>query len=123
VLVVEDSPAVALSLQVTITQWNHVVEICHDGFSALAAARTFKPDVVLTDLGLPRMSGYQLAQELRRLPEMRHVAIIAVSGYGQEADRNRTNEAGFSRHLVKPINPLELGEILAQHAVGKQAHS
>ena len=116
VLVVEDSPAVALSLQVTIAQWNHVVEVCHDGFSALAAVRTFKPDVILTDLGLPRMSGYQLAEELRQIPEMQHIAIIAVSGYGQEQDRNRTTEAGFARHLIKPIDPVELGGILAEYA-------
>ena len=120
VLVVEDSPAVALSLEVTISQWNHVVQTCSDGFAALAAVRTFKPDVVLTDLGLPRMSGYQLADELRKLPEMRHAAIIAVSGYGQEGDLNRSQEAGFARHLVKPINPVELGEFLAHYAAGKR---
>jgi len=114
---VDDSPAVAISLHDTIAQWNHVVEICQDGFSALETVRTFNPDIVLTDLGMPRMSGYQLAEELRRLPEMQNVALIALSGYGQEADRQRSREAGFVQHLVKPVKPDDLQRILAEHAV------
>ena len=74
--------------------------------------RVFRTDVVLADIGLPRMSGYQLAQEIRRLPGMSDVVLIAISGYGQPADHERSQAAGFSRHLVKPINPSELEEIL-----------
>ena len=116
VLVVDDSPAVAVSLQVTIEQWQHVVQTCPDGFAALEAVRSFQPDVVLADLGLPRMSGYQLAQELRRMPQMQGALLIAVSGYGQDGDRQKSQEAGFVRHLVKPIDPDELAQILAAHA-------
>jgi DNA-binding response OmpR family regulator len=68
--------------------------------------------VVLADLGMPRMHGYQLAEEIRRLPEMHDVVLIAVSGYGQPADQERSREAGFAMHLVKPVDPDELKRVL-----------
>jgi signal transduction histidine kinase/CheY-like chemotaxis protein len=113
VLVVDDSPAVARSLEMVLTDWNYTVETCADGFAALEVVRTFKPHVVLADLGMPRMNGYQLAEQLRRLPITRDVELIAVSGYGQPADQQRSASVGFSRHLVKPIDLTELKQILA----------
>jgi len=92
--------------------WNYTVEVSYDAFSALEAASRFKPDVVLADLGLPRMNGYQFAEEVRRLPELQQVVLIAVSGYGQPTDRERSQAAGFARHLVKPIDPDELQQVL-----------
>jgi CheY-like chemotaxis protein len=116
VLVVDDSPAVAISLKCTIELWDHLVETSPDAFAALEAVRTFRPNVVLADLGLPRMNGYQLAAELRRLPQMQGVPLLAVSGFGQESDVKKSHEAGFSHHLVKPIKPDELKQILAAYA-------
>ena len=96
-----------------LADWNYSVETCADGFAALEAVRTFKPHVVLADLGMPRMNGYQLAEQLRRLPITRDAELIAVSGYGQPADQQRSAAVGFSRHLVKPIDLAELKQILA----------
>jgi signal transduction histidine kinase/CheY-like chemotaxis protein len=112
IMIVDDSPAIVTTLGLILREWKHIVQICSDGFSALEAARTFHPDVVLADLGMPRMNGYDMARELRRMPSMRDAVLIAISGYGQEADIQRSREAGFSRHLVKPVELSELKQIL-----------
>ncbi len=114
VLVVDDSPGVARSLELVLLEWNHDVKTCSDAFAALEVARIFKPDFVLADLGMPRMNGYQLAEELRRLPGMHHVTLIAVSGYGQQADKERSQAVGFARHLTKPVDLVELKQLLAK---------
>jgi signal transduction histidine kinase/CheY-like chemotaxis protein len=115
ILIVEDSPAIAATLEMILLEWHHEVRVCSDGFAALETARAFKPDVVLADLGMPRMNGYQLAEELRQIPALRETALIAVSGYGQQTDRQRSQAAGFERHLVKPVNLVELKQILTEH--------
>lgn len=117
ILVVDDSPGVARSLEMVLLDWRHDVLTCSDGFAALEAARTFKPDFVLADLGMPRMNGYQLAEEMRKLPGMDEVVLIAVSGYGHAADKQRSREVGFSRHLTKPVDLVELKELLASHRI------
>jgi two-component system CheB/CheR fusion protein len=94
--------------------WNHDVQICHDGFAALELARTFKPEVVLSDISLPRMDGYRLAHELRLLPGLEQVRLIAISGYGQAEDQRRSMEAGFEQHLLKPVAPEALAGILSE---------
>jgi CheY-like chemotaxis protein len=103
---------VATTLADVLRFWNYTVEVSYDAFSALDTASRFRPDVVLADLGLPRMNGYQLAVELRRLPGLQHVFLIAVSGYGQPSDREQSQAAGFARHLVKPVDPAELQRVL-----------
>jgi signal transduction histidine kinase/CheY-like chemotaxis protein len=113
VLVVDDSPGVARSLELVLLDWKHDVHVCYDAFAALEAARKFKPDFVLADLGMPKMNGYQLAEELRRLPGMAEAVLVAVSGYGQEADKQRSHEVGFAQHLTKPVDLLELKQVLA----------
>jgi CheY-like chemotaxis protein len=112
VLVVDDSPGVARSLELVLLDWKHDVQVCYDAFAALEAARKFKPDFVLADLGMPKMNGYQLAEELRRLPGMGNAVLVAVSGYGQEADKQRSHEVGFAQHLTKPVDLLELKKVL-----------
>jgi signal transduction histidine kinase/CheY-like chemotaxis protein len=112
ILVVDDSVTVATTLADVLRFWNYTVEVSYDAFSALDTAARFRPDVVLADLGLPRMNGYQLAVELRRLPGLQHVSLIAVSGYGQPSDREQSKAAGFARHLVKPVDPAELQRVL-----------
>jgi signal transduction histidine kinase/CheY-like chemotaxis protein len=119
ILVVDDVAAAASSMASILRLWKHETKICSDGFSALEAIRTYKPDVLLADLGLPRMSGFQLAEQVRRLPEMHDLILVAVSGFGQPADRERSREAGFSLHLTKPIDPGELERFLDQIELAK----
>jgi DNA-binding response OmpR family regulator len=87
----------------------HQVEVASDGDSALEVAEKFKPEIILLDVGLPGMHGYEVAQRLRRLPENENLIIVALTGYGQEQDRLRALEAGFDYHFVKPVdfNKLE----------------
>jgi CheY-like chemotaxis protein len=92
----------------------HEVRVAPDGEEALAAVREWRPDVVLCDIGLPgSIDGYALARMIRADPELAEIRLIAVTGYGQEGDRLRTEEAGFDLHLTKPVQPSRLVEILA----------
>lgn len=113
VLVVDDNVDAARTLSEIATLWHHDVHVAHNGVEALEAAKTYHPDVVLLDIGLPGMSGYQVAQELRRQPEFAQTMLIAITGYGQEEDRRRSREAGFNHHLVKPVTPDALYELLS----------
>ncbi|MCE9604170.1 MAG: hybrid sensor histidine kinase/response regulator [Planctomycetia bacterium] len=112
VVVIDDVAATASIMAKLLLFWNHEAKVCHDGFATLETIRTFKPDVVLTDIGLPQMNGYQLAEEIRRLPGLSDVTIIAISGYGQASDIQRSRAAGLAYHLTKPIDPVELKAIL-----------
>jgi CheY-like chemotaxis protein len=76
--------------------------------------KEYQPEVVLLDIGLPGMDGYAVAQRLRLMPGGKAVRLIAVSGYGQEEDRRRAREAGFDRHLTKPVDPDSLSQFLSQ---------
>jgi CheY-like chemotaxis protein len=88
------------------------VVVALSGPEGVQAARERRPDVVLCDLGLPGMDGYQVATALRTLPGGIRQRLVAVTGYGQDEDRRRSREAGFQYHLVKPIDPEELREVL-----------
>jgi PAS domain S-box-containing protein len=113
VLVVDDSEDTAEMMTVLLEMDGHEIQSAHSGPAALAAAAAFRPDVVILDIGLPGLDGYQVAQRLREDPVLKEVTLIAASGYGQPADLQRSREAGFDRHLVKPVDPRELREILA----------
>ena len=78
-------------------------------------AKTYQPDVVLLDIGLPGITGYEVAEQLRRQPEFARTLLVAVTGYGQEEDRRRSREAGFNHHLVKPVSPETLHDVLAAY--------
>ena len=113
VLVVDDNEDAAEMLAGALVQIGYDVAIAHDGPSALERARTFEPDVALLDIGLPVIDGYELAERLRlQANGHRHLSLIAVTGYGQEADRVRSDRAGFERHLVKPIDLQQLAVVL-----------
>jgi PAS domain S-box-containing protein len=116
ILVVDDSEDTADTMGTLLEMAGHAIQIAHSGPAALEAAAAFQPDVVLLDIGLPGLDGYQVAERLRADPAMAGVTLIAASGYGQEEDRRRSAEAGIDRHLVKPVDLKELQDLLA--AVG-----
>jgi signal transduction histidine kinase len=104
VLVVDDNPYVAEALSMQLEMLGHEVQMVHNGQAAIKTARTFHPDIVLLDLGLPGMNGFEVAQSFRQDPEMNEVVLIAVSGYGQAEDIARSKAAGFDKHIVKPVS-------------------
>jgi two-component system CheB/CheR fusion protein len=112
ILVVDDNVDTAESLAVFLTLKGHQVQQAHEGASALEAAATFKPEVVVLDIGLPEMSGYELAERLRSVPETRHAYLIAITGYGQPQDRQQSKEAGIDAHWVKPVDPEALNQLI-----------
>jgi signal transduction histidine kinase len=115
-LVVDDNVDAAQSLAMLLTLEGHQVEVAHDGPAALAAAESFKPDVVLLDIGLPGMSGLEVGQRLREQRGRDGLLLIAMTGFGQEDDRRRSLEAGFDCHLVKPVNTPDLLRLLSSSA-------
>jgi CheY-like chemotaxis protein len=114
VLVVEDNPDAAAMMRDFLELSGHEVEIAASGADGVKAARQFHPEVVLCDLGLPGMSGFEVAAELRRDPETRAAKLIAVTGYGRDEDRRRSKEAGFDLHLTKPVDPARLRALLRE---------
>jgi signal transduction histidine kinase len=114
VLVVDDNVDAASSAAMLLRFLGHEVQTAHDGAAALAAATSFVPDVALLDIGLPGMSGYELARALRARPEFRTLTLVALTGYGNEEDRRKSIEAGFNRHLVKPVDPAAVAGLLAE---------
>lgn len=116
VLIVEDNRNAAISLGRLVELMGHKVRIAHDGKAALEAARDRPPDVVLLDLGLPKMAGTAVAEALRQMPGMQNVLLVAMTGYGQERDRERTRRSGFNAHLVKPVPADVLEQLLLDGA-------
>jgi CheY-like chemotaxis protein/anti-sigma regulatory factor (Ser/Thr protein kinase) len=119
VLIVDDNNDLVHMLELAVAGMGHEVRKALDGRSAISAALSFRPDVVLLDLGLPVVSGLDVARELRRHPEMTNTRLVALTGWGQEEDRHRTSEAGFDHHLTKPTDPEELEGLLATIATGR----
>jgi CheY-like chemotaxis protein len=111
VLVVDDNMDTANTLQLLLRSLGHETRVANDGPAALAAADEFRPDVVLLDIGMSGMNGYEVARRLRSRKEGR-LKIVAITGWGTEADRARSTDAGFDVHLVKPVDELELRQIL-----------
>lgn len=112
VLVVEDNVDSAEMMAFVLNLSGHETQIAYDGLSALDAARDFSPQVVLCDIGLPGMNGYEVAERLRSQSEFKHTRLIALTGYGQEEDRRRAHDAGFDYHLTKPVEPDVLTALL-----------
>ncbi len=113
ILVVDDNVDAAEGLARLLRLAGHDVQSCHDGASALAAVETRLPEFVFLDLGMPGMDGLEVARRLRQRPDATALMLVAVTGWGQEADRRRTAEAGFDRHLVKPVDADELRGLLS----------
>ena len=113
VLVVDDNVDTALSFSMLLRASGHDVQTAHDGLKAVQAAIDFRPDIVLLDIGLPGLNGYEVAKKIRMHPDLQHVVLVALTGYGQDSDRQASGEAGFTHHLVKPARFDELQKILA----------
>jgi PAS domain S-box-containing protein len=116
VLVVDDNKDAADGLTLLLRMWGHDVRTSYDGPSALDTAAAFRPHAVLLDIGLPGMDGLAVARRLRTSPELGSVKLVAVTGYGRESDRREALAAGFDAHLVKPVEPQKIREILADLA-------
>ena len=112
VLIVEDNLDAAEMLDMAVSSLGHVTRLAHDGATAVALARQFAPDAIFLDIGLPVMNGYAVARTVRDLPELSHVYIAAVTGWGQEEDRRKAREAGFDSHFTKPLSPAALEDVL-----------
>ena len=113
VMVVDDNLDSADTMAELIRIWGHEVRTANDGPSAIECARGFRPQVVLLDVGLPGMDGYELARRLRA-EGLAGTLLVSVTGYGQEEDRRRAQEAGFDHHLTKPVDPDTLLRIVAR---------
>jgi len=112
ILVVEDNPDAAATLRDFLELSGHEVELAFTGSGGVAAARQFHPEVVLCDIGLPGMDGFEVAAELRRDPQTASAQLIAVTGYGRDEDRRLSKAAGFDLHLTKPVDPAQLRQAL-----------
>jgi PAS domain S-box-containing protein len=112
ILVVDDNSDSADSLSLLLRMSGHETREAYDGPQALAAAAAFQPEVVLLDIGLPRMNGHEVCRRLRENEDGHRMTIIALTGWGQESDRNKSKQAGFDHHLVKPVDLDELAELL-----------
>jgi CheY-like chemotaxis protein len=121
ILVVEDSPDTARSAQLLLTLWGYDCAVARDGAAALEAAAALRPDVVLLDLALPGVNGYEVARRLREDPATAAAFLVAVTGYGEEREVRRCWQAGFDRHLLKPIDLHELRRLLAEQAARRNS--
>ena len=112
VLIVDDNVDAAESLAMLLRLEGHKVQVAHSGAAALQLAAASPPEVAFLDLGMPVMSGYELAAKLREHPVLRSVNLIAMTGWGQDEDRRRSKEAGFDHHMTKPVALAALQQIL-----------
>lgn len=111
-LVVDDNRDAAESMSMLLELWGHDVAYAYDGPSALQTAEQWHPQAVFLDIGLPGMDGYEVAEKLRELPNAKDAVLIAITGYGQEDDRLRSQRAGIDHHLVKPVAPDALRDLI-----------
>jgi PAS domain S-box-containing protein len=113
ILIAEDGQDAADSFGMMLSMMGHQVEVVYDGQSAINTARDFRPNVIFMDLGMPRLDGYHAARTIRAEPWGKEVKLIALSGWGQPEDRVRSTEAGFDRHLTKPVDPSTIQSVLS----------
>ena len=116
VLIVDDNEASAKTLGWMIELMEHDIKLAHDGATSIEIAREFQPHIVMLDIGLPTMSGYEVCSMMRKEPVLQNSVFIAQTGWGQQEHRQRSKEAGFDHHLVKPINMQQLKELIASIA-------
>lgn len=112
ILVVDDNRDSATSLGMMLSLMGNDTDIAHDGLAAVEAAAAFRPDVMLLDIGLPKLNGYDVCRRIRAQPWGKGMVIVAMTGWGQEEDKRRSAEAGFNQHMVKPVDPAILEKLL-----------
>ncbi len=117
---VDDNEDAAELLASALELMGHTVRVAHDGPAALKLAPEFDPELALLDIGLPVMDGYELARRLRDDPALRRVPLVALTGYGQPSDRERSEAAGFDAHLVKPVDIERVAALIRQLTGGDQ---
>jgi CheY-like chemotaxis protein len=113
ILVVDDNSDAAESLAILLRRRGHETAVALDGASALAVAGSFRPEVVLLDIGMPRMDGYEVARKLRLAADPEPPVLVAMTGYGGDDDRRRSAQAGIDHHLTKPVDAERLEQLLA----------
>jgi CheY-like chemotaxis protein len=113
VLVVDDNVDAARALAMLLKESGHDVRAIYDGLTALDTALNYRPNVILLDIGLPGLDGFEVAKQLRQQPVLSSVVLVAMTGYGQDSDRRRSLDAGFNHHLVKPADFRKVQRILA----------
>ena len=114
ILVVDDNKDSADSLGMLLRLGGNDTRTAYDGLEAVDVAETFRPDLVLLDIGLPKLNGYEVARRIRQQPWGRNATLVALTGWGQDEDRRRSQEAGFDLHLVKPVELEALEKLLAK---------
>lgn len=114
VLIVDDNEASAKTLGWTLEMLGHESRLAHEGKKAIEVAKDYVPDIILLDIGLPGMNGYEVCRAIRQEPKLRDAVIIAQTGWGQKEHLKLSQEAGFNYHLVKPIRIETLEGILAK---------
>jgi CheY-like chemotaxis protein len=114
ILVVDDSVDIAESLAMMLEMMGNEVCIAHDGLEGVAAAAAYRPDMILLDIGMPKLNGYEACRRIREHPWGKCILIAAVTGWGQEEDKRRSQEAGFDHHLVKPVGPAAIEKLLVE---------
>lgn len=112
-LLVDDNHDTVSVLAILLRRLGYEVHVAHDGPSAIATAESSRPHAALLDIGLPGMNGYEVAEQLRRIAELHSCILIAMTGYGMQEDRERSQQAGFLHHLVKPVRIDEVRTLLA----------
>jgi CheY-like chemotaxis protein len=117
VLVVDDNPDGADTLAMLLQVMGHDVDTAYDGEHAIEAAERMRPDVILLDIGMPKLDGYETCRRIRERPWAKAVFVVALTGWGQEEDRRRTEAVGFDRHMIKPVDPAALTSLLGSLAL------
>ena len=120
VLLVDDSVDAAEAMSMLLETLGHEVRVVHDGPSALAIVDDFAPEVVILDIGLPGMSGFDVARELRMRAVTKTALLIALTGYGADSDKQEARDAGFDHHLVKPVSFTAIETVIAASFAGDQ---
>ncbi len=113
VLVVDDNKDAASSVAMMLKIMGNEVRTAHDGLEGVETAAAFLPDLVLLDIGMPKLNGYDACRRIREQPWGKNMVLVALTGWGQEHDRSRSSEAGFNVHLVKPVGHDDLRKLLA----------
>jgi CheY-like chemotaxis protein len=114
ILVVDDNYDAAATLGMMLRLMGNTVRMAHDGEEAVSSAEEFRPDLLLLDLGMPKLNGYEACRRIRQQAWGADMLIVAVTGWGREEDLRRTKEAGFDQHFVKPMRPVTLKKLLVE---------